>query len=127
MEQAVEILAVVHFVIIGLSHALRADVWVDFFIWLRGRGHAGVFVHGFLSLGFGSLVVAFHNVWTGIPTVLTVVGYIYLVKATMCFLWPETQMKTLDRVSHERRHELRIAGSVYILLAALLAYSLGFA
>ena len=83
-----------------------------------------MFVHGFLSLGFGSVVVAFHNVWAGVPTVLTVVGYVYLAKAGLCFLLPETQMRTLGRVSRERAWEFRIPGVLFISLGGVLAYSL---
>lgn len=124
MERAVEVFAVIHFLIIGLSHVARPRAWADFFIWLHSRGHAGVFVHGFLSLGFGSVVVAFHNVWTGLSAVLTVVGYAYLVKASLCFLIPETQMHTLSRVSRERAWELRFPGGVFLALSGVLAYSL---
>lgn len=124
MERAVEVFAVIQFTIVGLSHLIRPRAWVDFFMRLHARGHAGVFVHGFLSLGFGSVVVAFHNVWSGLPTLLTVAGYLYLVKAGLCFLWPETQTRTLGRVSHERAWELRLPGAVYLGLAGALAYSL---
>lgn len=124
MERSVEVFAVIHFAITGLSHALRPRAWAEFIIWLHSRGHAGVFVHGFISLGFGSVIVAFHNVWSGLPAVLTVVGYMYLVKASLCFLLPETQMRTLGRVSVERAWEFRIPGVVYVALGALLAYSL---
>jgi hypothetical protein len=124
MERAVEIFAVIHFTIAGLSHALRPQAWVEFFSWLHARGHAGVFVHGFISLGFGSVIVAFHHVWTGIPAVLTAVGWLYLVKATLCFLLPETQMLTLGRVSPERAWELRLPGVAYLALAFALAYHL---
>ena len=124
MERAVEVFAVIHFGIVGLSHLTRPRAWADFFMGLHARGHAGVFVHGFLSLGFGSVVVAFHNVWSGPPAVLTVVGCLYLVKAGFCFLVPETQMRTLGRVSHERTRELRLAGVVFVALAGFLANSL---
>jgi hypothetical protein len=124
MERSVEILAVVQFFIVGFSHALRPHAWIDLFTRLHDRGHAGVFVHGFLSLGMGSLILGFHNVWTGIPAMLTLVGYLYTFKATMCFVFPETQMKTLGRVSHERPHELAIVGLVYIVVASVLSYSL---
>ena len=77
-----------------------------------------------LSLGFGSVVVAFHNVWSGLPLVLTIVGCLYLVKACLCFLLPETQMRTLGRVSHARAWELRLPGVAFVGLGALLAYSL---
>ncbi|HEY6552247.1 MAG TPA: hypothetical protein VI669_02785 [Vicinamibacteria bacterium] len=112
--------ATIHFLIVGLSHVLRPHAWVDFFVWLRQRGHAGVFVHGFLSLGFGSMILAFHNVWSGLPSVLTVVGCAYTLKAAACFLAPETQMRTLGRVSHERAWELVVPGVVYVLLGGVL-------
>lgn len=127
MQRAVEILTVIQFTIIGLSHIVQRHAWVDFFIWLRERGYPGVFVHGFLSLGFGSLIVAFHQVWTGLPAVLTIVGYVYLLKAALCFLWPATQIRTLGRVSHERAWEMIIPGVIYLAVAGIVTYSLWFA
>ena len=124
MERALEVFAVIHFSIVGLSHIVQRHAWVDFFSRLHERGHAGVFVHGFLSLGFGSMVLAFHNVWSGLPAVLTVVGCLYTLKATLCFLWPQTQMRTLGRVSHERAWEMALPGAAYVFLAGLMAYSL---
>jgi protein-S-isoprenylcysteine O-methyltransferase Ste14 len=124
VEKALELFAVIQFVTLGLSHVFQRHAWVDFFTWLRERGHAGVFVHGFLSLGFGSMVLAFHHVWTGVPSVLTVVGCLYLVKAGLCFLWPQTQMRTLKRVSHERAWELAVPGVAYVILGGLLSYNL---
>lgn len=126
MERSVEILAVVQFFIVGFSHALRPHAWIDFFIRLHQRGHAGVFAHGFLSLGMGSLILGFHNVWTGIPALLTVIGYLYTFKATMCFVFPETQMLTLGRVSHERPREFVVVGIVCIIVACVLSYSIWF-
>jgi hypothetical protein len=124
VERALETFAAIQFVVVGLSHILQRHAWVDFFVWLRERGYAGVFVHGFLSLGFGSMIVAFHNVWSGLPSLLTVVGYMYLLKAGLCFLLPATQMRTLRRVSHERSWELAAPGVVYVVLGAILSYVL---
>jgi hypothetical protein len=124
MERAVGVFAFIQFLIVGLSHLTRPRGWADVFIGLHSRGHAGVFVHGLLSLWFGAIIVAFHNVWSGIPIVLTVVGYLYLVKAALCFLFPETQMRTLGRVSRERAWELRAPGVAFLVLAGTLAYSL---
>jgi hypothetical protein len=122
MERAVEVFATIHFSIIGLSHLVYPDIWVDFFIWLRERGRPGVFVHGFLSLGFGSIIVAFHPVWSGLPLLLTILGWFYLLKAFMCFVVPASQTRTLARVSHERGLELRIVGVVYLVIAGLMVY-----
>jgi hypothetical protein len=124
VERAVELFAVIQLVIVGLSHVLRPGAWADFFMQLHARGHAGVFVHGLASLWFGSVIVGFHCVWTGLPVVLTVVGYLYLVKAALCFLVPETQMRTLGRVSHERAWELRLPGILYLGVSGVLIVSL---
>lgn len=104
--------------------SIQRHAWVDFFVWLRERGHAGVFVHGFLSLGFGSMILAFHNVWSGLPSVLTIVGCAYTLKAALCFLVPATQMRSLGRVSHERAWELAVPGFIFVGLGAVLTISL---
>jgi hypothetical protein len=124
VDRAIETLAAIHFLIVGLSHVVQRHAWVDFFTWLHQRGYPGVFVHGFLSLGFGSLVVAFHHVWSGPATVLTVMGYLYLIKAALCFLAPATQMRTLGRVSHERAWEFAVPGGVYVAVGVLLSWVL---
>lgn len=122
MERAIEILAAVQFLVIGLSHILQPRVWVDFFTWLRAKGHAGVFVNGFLSLTFGSLIVAFHNVWTGLPTVLTVIGWAQIVKALVSFVMPQWGMRGLQRVSYDRAHEFVAGGVAFLALSALMLY-----
>lgn len=124
MHRALETFAMIHFGVIGLSHVCQPHAWVDFFIGLRARGRAGVFEHGFLSLGFGAMILAFHPVWTGLAAVLTVVGCLYTFKASMCFLLPSTQMRTLGRVSHERASEMVLPGLAYLALALVLAYEL---
>jgi hypothetical protein len=123
-QRAIELFAVVQLLVVGLSHLLQPRAWVKFFTTLHAHGHAGVFVHGFLSLWFGALIVGFHNVWSGLPTVLTVTGWLYLVKAFACFLVPESQMRTLGRVRDERAWELRMPGVAYLVIAGAVAYSL---
>ena len=53
MERATEVFVALFLTVIALSHMAQPRAWVEFFSWLRARGHAGVFVNGFLSLGFG--------------------------------------------------------------------------
>ena len=122
MEQAIEIFAAVQFLVIGLSHVFQPRVWVEFFTWLRGKGHAGVFVNGFLSLIFGSVIVAFHNVWTGLATVLTVIGWAQVIKASVSFVMPQWGMRGLQRVSYDRAREFVVGGFVFLALSALMLY-----
>lgn len=120
--KAIEVLAGLQFLVIGLSHLLQPRAWVEFFVLLRGKGDAGVFANSFLSLWFGSLVVVFHNVWTGLAVVLTVIGWAQLVKALVGFVAPRVSMRGLQRVSVERAWEFQVAGVLFLILSGLMAY-----
>src|SRR5262249_33487013 len=122
MERATEIFAAVQCLVIGLSHVARPGDWVQFFVWLRGKGYAGVFVNGFLSLGFGSVIIAFHNVWDGWPVVLTVFGWAQVLKGLMGFVFPQLGLRSLERVSPDRAREFVVAGVVMLSLSAVFWY-----
>jgi hypothetical protein len=124
MERAVQIYAIVQLTVIGLSHVLQPHAWVDFFVMLRERGKAGVFAIAFLSLTFGSLIVAFHNVWSGLPVVLTLVGWAQVLKATIYFLFPAFGLRKLQIPSHERAHLFVYPSVIFFVIAGLLAYHL---
>ena len=122
MERAVQVYAIISFVVIGLSHVLQPRAWATFFIQLREKGDAGVFATAFMSLIFGSLVVAFHNVWTGLPLVLTIVGWAQVVKALIYFTAPAVGMRRLQFVTHERANIFIPPGVIFLVLAAVLGY-----
>jgi hypothetical protein len=122
MERAIEFLAAIQCTVIALSHIFQPRVWVEFFVWLRGKGHAGVFANGFLSLWLGSIIVAFHNVWEGLPTVLTVLGWAQVLKGTISFVLPQLPMRSLARVSPERAWQFVAGGVAFLGLSALLWY-----
>jgi hypothetical protein len=122
MERAVEIYAIVNLVVIGLSHVVRARAWVKFFVFLRERGEAGVFCVGILNLIFGSVIVGFHERWTGIPVVLTVLGWASVVKALVYLTFPGVGLRRLNAMSEERAYVIRIAGIPFLVVAGLLTY-----
>ena len=122
MERAIELLACIQFLVIGLSHLVQAHVWVAFFIALREKGSVGVFINGFLSLWFGSLIVAFHNVWTGLPVILTLIGWSQVIKGAMSFVVPQFGMRGLRRVAIERAWEFRVAGLIFVGLSGVMGY-----
>ena len=122
MERAIEIYAGIQFLVIGLSHLFQPRAWVDFFVLLRGKGLPGVFANAFLSLVFGSIIVAFHNVWAGLPMVLTIVGWAQVLKSLIGFVLPQVSMRGLQRPSMERAWEFQVAGMLFLALAGLMAY-----
>ena len=124
MERAIQIYAIINFAVIGISHVLQPRAWVDFFVALRERGHAGVFATAFLSLAFGSIIVAFHNVWSGLPLLLTLFGWAQVVKGLIYFTFPSFGLRRLQIPSHDRASLFVIPGLVFLVLAAVLGYHL---
>lgn len=119
-QTAVQIFAIIHLSTIGLSHVLAHRAWAEFFVWLREKGHPGVFVTAFMSLGFGSIVAAFHPVWSGLPLVLTLLGWSQVLKGLLYFSFPAVGLRALGRVSIERSTMFVIPGIGFLVFAALL-------
>lgn len=120
LEQAVEVFAAIHFLIIGLSHLLRPREWTRFFADLRGRGTTGAFINGMLTLGMGSVIAAFHNVWTWPGVVLTVIGWLYLGKSLVIFAMPDLGVRSMESASEDRPARVRVAGVVLLALGIFL-------
>ena len=110
MEQATQVLAAVTFLVIGLSHLVRPTAWVSFYQTLAARGTPGAFLEGFLCLGFGSIIVAFHNVWHGPGVLLTLVGWAQVLKGLVRFLAPHLALRVMARASPDRSWHFRAGG-----------------
>ena len=122
MEQSVEVLAVILSGVLGLSHILQPKAWTEFFILLRSKGEPGAFVDGFLNLPIGAIIIAFHNTWSGIPAVLTLVGWCLLLKSLIRFCAPKLALRIMARVSVERAWEVQVAGGALVAFAGLIGY-----
>jgi hypothetical protein len=122
MERSMEVMAVILFAVIGLSHVVQPRAWVAYFILLRGKGEAGAFADGFLHLPLAGFIIAFHNVWSGIPVVLTLLGWAFLIKSLIRFCLPQLGLRMMARVSAERFREFQVAGAGLLGIAGLLGY-----
>lgn len=124
MELAIQKLTIICYLIIGLSHIFQHRAWAEFFIRLREKGEAGSFLNAFLHLPMGAMIVAFHNVWSGIPMVLTIMGWGYCVKSLIYFLFPKYGLRVLARLKVEKSREFIAGGVIIVVYACLLAYSI---
>lgn len=94
----------------GLSHIVQPDAWREFFQKLHAMGRPGAFANGFITLVMGSLIVSFHNVWHGVPIILTLIGWAYILKSTIIFLNPEWNLRSMNAAVTESSAKLKIAG-----------------
>jgi hypothetical protein len=123
LEQAAEIFAALYLLGIGASHVLQPRVWVEFFAWMREKGPAGAFFEGLLSLGFGGMIVAFHDVWSGLPVIVTLIGWGQVLKGLVRLTAPQLSLRLYERARPERAWELRVAGASALALSGLAAYT----
>ena len=124
MEKSIAVMAIINFVIMGLSHIFQHQAWKEFFLLLASKGRAGAFANGFLTLVMGSLIVSFHNVWTGLPIVLTLLGWAYVLKSTIIFLHPEWNVRSMEGVERAPALKFRVAGTCLLAIAAALVVSI---
>jgi CDP-diglyceride synthetase len=124
MEEAVEKIAIISFLLIGLSHIFQPKVWVQFFTEIREKREAGAFINAFIHFPLGVIIVAFHNVWQGIPVILTLMGYGLVLKGFVYFVFPKIGLMGMSRVSPEKSWEFVIPGIALVGIACLLLYSL---
>ena len=124
MERGLEIFVLIQGAVIGLSHVVAPRAWGEFFGWLRSKGEAGVFAIAFLTLWFGSIIVAFHPVWSGLPMIITLLGWAQVIKGAIYFIFPKVGLKMLGRVQGDTTHLFRWPGFALLALTALLAWHL---
>lgn len=124
LARAVEIAMAVSFFVLGLSHMLQPRAWIRFFVLLHSKGEAGIFFNAFLHLIPGILIVSFHNIWSGIPVVLTVIGWGYVIKSSIYFVAPQLGVRALGTINDNSGKKFIVAGVMLLVLSALLTYSL---
>jgi hypothetical protein len=120
MDKATQVLAAISFLVIGLSHSGQPKAWVAFYQALAARGIPGLFLEGFLLLNFGAIIVAFHNVWDGPATVLTVIGWSQVLKGAGRFLAPQIGLRVIQRITPERAWYFQVGGVFALLLSGFM-------
>src|SRR6476620_7482356 len=124
MEIAVEKLVAISFAVIGLSHLFQPRAWEEFFIGFRQKGEAGSIQLGLLYLPVALLIVTLHNVWHGLPMIVTLIGWSQLLKSVVYLLWPRHGLRMLAFVSVERTWQFIVGGIFSIAVSGVIFWSL---
>jgi hypothetical protein len=116
-------LAAVCFFVTGVSHVAQPRAWAEFFIEMRGRGEVGSFQNALLHFPLGAIIVSFHNVWAGLPMILTLVGWGLVFKSLLYLTLPKYGLKRgLAMVSVEKASGFVVVGVFALALSLLFAY-----
>jgi hypothetical protein len=124
MPIAVEWLVALCFLVMGLSHILQPRAWAEFFIRFREKGAVGSLQLGLLHLPLALLIVAFHNIWQGVPLLVTLIGWSQLLKSFLYLVYPRHGLRMLGFVSIQQSWRFVVAGIFSVALSALIATSL---
>lgn len=124
VDIAIEKLVAVCFFVVGLSHVFQPRAWAEFFIRFRDKGGAGSLMIGLLHLPLGLVIVSFHNVWQGIPLVVTLVGWGQVLKSLLYLTYPKHGLRMLAHISVERSWVFVVGGVFSITLSGLITFSL---
>lgn len=77
----------VYLLLAGLSLLLNARAYTHMVKEIK-HGQFPLLIAGFMTLTIGLLMVFTHNVWTGWATIVTVLGWLSLLKGVVILLFP---------------------------------------
>lgn len=124
MVREAEWYALVTCVVVGLSHILQPKAWAEVFAALHRLGKPGAFFNGGLSLLPGAAFVAAHPVWSGPAAVLTVFGWLLVLKGSLCLLAPSVALWGMGRAGAGQGKKFVAGGCLLLALAGVLGYVL---
>jgi uncharacterized membrane protein HdeD (DUF308 family) len=118
MEIAIERLVALCYFVVGISHLAHPRTWAEFFVSWQSKGNVGSLLNGLLNFPLGAVIVCFHNVWHGPAILVTVLGWVLVIKGIVYLIFPAFGRRRLARVSVDRSWEFVAAGIFSILLSA---------
>ena len=119
---AIEKLTALCLIVFGFSHLLQPQLWVDFFVWMRGKGRLGSLLVGMMNLPLALIILGFHHRAHGASLIVTIIGWSLLAKSTVYLCWPAQGQRALATVKPERAWTFAVGGGFSIALGGVIAY-----
>ena len=124
METAVERLAALALLLVGLSHVIAPAAWAKLFERMRESPDTAGLANAMVNLPLGLMIVAFHQLWTWPAVIVTVLGWALLFKSALHILFPWLALRSLAMAGEGEAaiRRYRLAGAVMLLLALLVGW-----
>lgn len=118
----VEAVLVIPLFILGVSHIVQKQMWLDFFADLAAKGHPGVVWRTFmLELWPAVLIVVFHQDWTLPGVLITAYGHLLMAKVILSLLYPKLGLKSLQQADKVGDKAFIPAGVILIIISVVCA------
>jgi hypothetical protein len=122
-QHAIQLFSLINFTVFGLTLIFQPAAWGALFGWLRHQGTPGALGYGSYCLSFGSIVVAFHQVWHGLLVVLTLAGWFDVVVGAICLLLPSAGLGIME-LPERSPGVCRMGGLACLVVAAVILIAL---
>jgi len=110
---------------IGLGLLLNPRYYKQMFIDFKTNLTA-MYLGGIFAFAIGFLLITFHNIWVkDVSVIITIVGWMALLKGISILVLPKMMMKTMDIFINEKTNIMMIMAGFVIILGALFTW-LGF-
>jgi len=119
---SIEIFTAINLGIIGLSHFLQSNLWIDFFNFLHSRGNIGNLINALMALGMGSIIVSFHWIWSGPMFIVTLYGVSQVLKALLYLTKPTIGLKSIEKINKKSAKKFKWAGLAMSCLSLFIFY-----
>lgn len=96
--QSIQLFTCLNAIVLGISHLIRPNIWLEFFAYLHSKGNIGNIFNALLSLGTGSLILSFHFIWDGSMIIVTIYGLALLLKGMIYLSFPSIGLKSIEKL-----------------------------
>ena len=121
MEIAAERFAALWFVLIGASHLAAGSAWAQLFARWRTLGDEGGLLNGLLHAPVAVLILAFHQSYEWPAVLITLVGWLLLLKSALYLLLPSRLSKAQALADANGAGRYRKAGATLLFIGMLFA------
>ncbi|HZZ19711.1 MAG TPA: hypothetical protein VFE25_10100 [Opitutaceae bacterium] len=124
-QRAIEIFALLNFLIVGLSLVSQPAAWAKYFAWMRRNAEGGAVIYGLFCVLWGSLIVSFHREWTGLLVVLPLFGALQLIEGFVFLIAPSVGLRLMSPFNETNLGLFRLLGVIALVLAAIILVAIG--
>ena len=113
------------YIAVGLGILLNPQYYKQMFADFK-KSVAVMYLGGIFTFAIGFLLITFHNIWVkDVSVIITIVGWMALLKGISILILPRLMMKTMDIFTNVKTSTLMVMAGFIIALGVMLAW-LGF-